>query len=417
MLLDARTTVPNDPDYIHLDPPIEDDSETLSLSHALRLSKYQGPIRLSRVEVLEPEIAHALVEHRGRELSLPAVRLLSPEVAGLLTGYDGQLTLDGLWLLDSIPLAGKLASQWKAQGVAAVYPNFSVDVAEALDLWPPPSPRWPPGKTFEDGAKLPMLWVLDDEERSKLSHAEQRALEKWQEYSTRRAELANAVLRDIKNRTGVGLFIDEVMGEPSLLAPIVEAEKRFCTAWVINETVPPDDPHSTGWFYINKEAECVGPITWQELEAAKDRPHPYFYWQNLDSPGPRISDITIGPRDCDDSDSRDEKAALACLLAGELYTKVIRESLRWTGEYAAEFGMPEEETIDLMCRHFLKLEDIVKWGLDLVPALKSIPHVGRLRGRLRGVATLKSILSNKEYDLDANERRHIRKWIRRFEKE
>lgn len=174
---------------------------------------------------------------------------------------------------------------------------------------------------------------------------------------------------------------------------------------------------STGWFYINKKHECIGPATWQELEAAKDRPYPYLYWRTLDSTGPRISDIQIGPNHCDDRDSRDERAGLACLLAGELYAKVIRNSLRLADQYAAECEVPEEEKLDVMCGYFLRLDDITKWGLELVPALKSIPHIERLQGRLRGVATLKTILSNEEYDLDARVRRHIRKWIRRLEKE
>lgn len=401
----------DDPNFLYRQPPTEDDSESLSFSHALHLSKYLGPIRLSRLEVLEPEIAHALVGHRGRELSLPAVRLLSPEVAGLLASYDGQLHLDGLWLLDSIPLAEKLAGQWKAQGVSAAYPNVSVEVAEALDLWPPPSLRWPPGKTYEEGAKLPMFWAFADKEKSKLSHAEQQALEKWQKYSTRRSELADDVRRNIKKATGVDLLVDEVMGKQSLLAPLVEAEKRFCTAWLIREVVLPQDAESSGWYYINEQADCVGPITFRELEAATDRPTPHFYWQMLDGPGPKISDIQLGPGNCLDSDSKHERAALACLLAAERYRAVIRELLSFMSD-----GTLSTYDIDSLCHHYQKLDVIVECGFELWPALRSIPHVDRFSGRSACVGLLNTLLDENSDDLGIEVRRHVKKWIRRLGK-
>lgn len=394
---------------------VEDDSETLSVSqaqHCARLVSHGRHLRFTRLQTINSEVAHILTGHPSGALSFPAVRFVLPEVATILASYEGTLHLDGLWILDSIPLATKLTPQWKAQGCAATIPNITVGVAQAIDLWPPASRRWPPGKTNEEGAKLPQLWTLDREAQSRLSEEEQHALQKWLAYHRKRRELTESVIDDAKKATGVELRVSEMSGQPSfvepLLAPLAEAEKRFCTAWRINQITLPTPPDSTGWYFLNDQGECVGPITWQELEIATSRLRSFFYWRASDGSGPRMADISIGPRGCEDKDTVLERAGLTYLRAAELHREALQEVVN-----LASVDSLTEFDIDAICR-LAELDATVDRGIALCPTLSDIPNLDRLRGRSDCVDLLTDLLDEHADMIDGPLRNHIRKWIRRL---
>lgn len=393
----------------------EEDSETLSdsqLTHFTTLLSNGRHLKFTRLHTITPKLASILTGYPDGALSFPAVRFLLPEVATILASYEGTLRLDGLWMLDSIPLATRLAPLWKAQGCAATIPNITVGVAQAIDLWPPASPRWPPGKTNEEGAKLPLLWTLDREAQSRLSEEEQHALQKWLAYHRKRRELTESVIDDAKKATGVELRVIEMSGQPSfvepLLAPLAEAEKRFCTAWRINQITLPIPPDSTGWYFLNDQGECVGPITWQELEIATSRLRSFFYWRASDGSGPRMADISIGPRGCEDKDTVLERAGLTYLRAAELHREAIQEVMSLASVDSLTWF-----DIDAICR-LAELDATVERGIALCPTLSDIPNLDHLRGRSYCVALLTDLLDEHADMIDGPLRNHIRKWIRRL---
>ena len=394
---------------------VEDDSETLSVSqaqHFARLVSHRRNLKFIRLQTITAEVAHILTGHPSGALSFPAVRFLLPEVATILASYEGTLHLDGLWILDSIPLATKLTPQWKAQGYAATIPNITVGVAQAIDLWPPASPRWPPNKTYQDGARLPLLWTLDPEAQSRLSEEEQHALQAWLAYHRKRRELVETVVSDAKKATGVVLQVSEIVGQPSfvepLVAPLAEAEKRFCTAWRIDKITLPTPPDSSGWYFINNQGECVGPITWRELEATTDLPRPYIYWQAIDGSVPRMADISIGPKDSEDRDTVYERAGLTYLRAAELHREALQEVIN-----LASVDSLTEFDIDSICR-LGELDATVDRGVALWPLLNGIPNLDRLRGRSFCVDVLSELLEEHADMIDGPLRSHIRKCIRRL---
>jgi len=394
---------------------VEDDSETLSVSqaqHFARLVSHGRNLKFIRLQTITAEVAHILTGHPSGALSFPAVRFLLPEVATILASYEGTLHLDGLWILDSIPLATKLTPQWKAQGCAATIPNITVGVAQAIDLWPPASHRWPPNKTHQDGARLPLLWTLDREAQSRLSEEEQHALQAWLAYHRKRRELVETVVSDAKNATGVELQVSEIVGQPSfvepLVAPLAEAEKRFCTAWRIDQITLPTPPDSSGWYFINNQGECVGPITWRELEATTDLPRPYIYWQAIDGSVPRMADISIGPKDYEERDTVYERAGLTYLRAAELHREALQEVIN-----LASVDSLTEFDIDSICR-LGELDATVDRGVALWPLLNGIPNLDRLRGRSFCVDVLSELLEEHADMIDSPLRSHIRKCIRRL---
>ena len=422
---------------------VEDDTETLSVSqaqHFARLVSHGRHLKFIRLQTITAEVAHILTGHPCGALSFPAVRFLLPEVATILASYEGALHLDGLWILDSIPLATKLTPQWKAQGCAATIPNITVGVAQAIDLWPPPSREWPPGKRSKEGWKLPLeawnrtspsqpgvfkitrrlepelrmlqLRRLHREGQSRLSEEEQHALQEWVAYNSKRWELAESVIDDAKKATGVELRVSEMSGQPSfvepLLVPLAEAEKRFCTAWRINQITLPTPPDSSGWYFINNQGECVGPITWRELEATTDLPRPYIYWQATDGSVPRMADISIGPKDYEDRDTVYERAGLTYLRAAELHREALQEVIN-----LASVDSLTEFDIDSICR-LGELDATIDRGVALWPLLNGIPNLDHLRGRSFCVDVLSELLEEHADMIDGPLRSHIRKCIRRL---
>jgi hypothetical protein len=566
--------VPDDSDY-----PIEDDSETLSFAHACRLAKELQSLQLSQLREIEPEIAHALVGHKGRSLSFPSVRLIPLEAAGILASYDGVLQLDGLWMLDSVPLARKLFEQWKTLGHEATYPNISVEVAEALGLWPRPSSCWPPGKTRTEGGKLE--WELSTKD---LSNDERRAVEQWQQYSSTRAkklndaltllhdstprvahrryeqesdplilsavrfipqyiaeiiawyegtlyldglwlldsiplarrlarqweeqggeakypnitvEVAEALgiwpppssmwppgktraegarshleliadgefldsldsderyaieqwgrysfrrkmkrgeaLRKFADRSGTKLLVLENPHLPSSASFLADMEQEFRTTWVIDEVEHPPCP--VGWFYISKDGIRIGPVTLTELQAAKDRPSIYIYWQTplakeyelalrsgptaecvgslqesiqkrvMNEASAHIPDITavrVGPPKFAD-EQHNEVLGLRCLQLAAQCIKGANRG-RW-------LRVNTVEGVTALCEESERIEGIVKLGLTLCPPLKSLPNISGLDVRQASIASLHKRLEQGE-SLPDDVRFQIREWLNRLQ--
>jgi hypothetical protein len=424
--------VAEEPRKTDLELDVEEyDSDHLLPGRASVLAKHRGPLRLTCLEEIEPQIAKILVTHRGGQLSLPAVRLLSPEVAEILAGYEGRLSLDGLWLLDSLPLAKKLASQWKTQGVTAAYPNLSIEVAENLDLWPPESPRWPPGKTSEEGAKLPIHWAFtSDESTSGLSTEEKQAIEMWRAYSRRRDALVRDVLDSVKQECGLDLTVIEMSGTPSMLSSLAMAEKRFRTSWWITEVA---EQPTQGLFYLSDNG-IVGPVSWEDMEAATAKELAYYYWDTekvrrrpradiftemredwasvSESSGLRWSDMQVGPRDGEKDLRTGHEAAKACLIAAENVAKIVRE-LVWASSFDT---LSRKEEIDSFFDWFERLDDLTEMACFLAPELKALGTIEKLKGRAWGTHQLGEWLHEFRFDCTEDWKRHVRSAINRLSK-
>jgi len=388
-----------DSELPHLASPVDDDSEILSHTHAIQLAKSQAPLRLTRLRKLEPEIAYALVGHRGNELSLPAVHQVSPGVGGILATYKGRLNLDGLMILESVPLAHKLWSQDSTHRH-----DLSVDVATALDQWP--------------------LFVERQGNLSHLKPEERRALgDKWRAYRSRRDELTNGVLEDIKSKTGLTLTIRETTTAPSIASIITDAEKRFGSTWLITHVALP--PSRMKWFYIDDNTcQCVGPVIWEQMP--HDQGRPYFCWpesQGAESftdywevallgarNGMPIKNVEIGPPKVNPDLCRYLVAGLSCMIAAEKSAYCIRESL------SLRDYMPDEDFISYACQHLERIDDLRHMACQLAANLSVHPTAASLKGREWGIDLLEGWLDRYESDFSTDEKRHVRKWIRRLSK-
>lgn len=397
----------DDAEYSKLSVPIEDDSESLSLAHATRLAKHRAPLLLSGLKELEPEIAHILVGHKGHELSLPSLLYITPEVAGILADYEGTLRLDGiallsdaeaerlaehkgtlelggLYMLTSIPLAKKLAIQWRSKREGTIYPNIVVEVAEALDLWPPASDRCP-------GDKPDLLEALFGSSSTPANIRKPyrtMGLEyQWKRYRNQRHDLLDAALRAIRDEYTLvsdGLDVRRVENMP---ARLTEVENRFCI------TLAPTFPYKEDelFDYVDQAGNCLGPFTADTLkEIIQTLGTAWcFYWPCGDP---------------DDSYDRSKKAphnpigptllSDVCLAVGSHSTVPFlgRTSLRllqawsdylvWFFENIDCHLNESTQDFDWMCDQAESMDNIAELAFTLTPQLREIPVELNIRGRL-----------------------------------
>jgi len=424
---------------------LDDYSESLTEDHARNLARHTGALQLHRIVSLDVDSAKALVRHKGQFLSLPSVRLLTKEVAETLATYNGRLMLDGLWMVDSVPLAKALSRRWLKNIDNFPYPNLSVSVAEAINKWPEPSKMWPPGMTGAEGAKGlggSDGWrsVTDPENArvpswritSGVSVEETRAIKEWLHYSEQRHTRLQAFL-DEQNTRGYGLSIAEAPYKErspignTPLSELAKYETMFCTRFWITDVR--HAPVLLAWFYINTDNKCIGPLTREQFDSAKDKSDPCLYWMKAlpmgtpmymvfdkltelnnpeaDSDNPRISDIRIKRAADSCVPWRAQAAGLACLQAAERLLPEVRDTSLFEWKYDFE--------VDFVCKHYQRIDSLMALGVDLCPQLEHIPNVDRFRGRAICIEFLEELLMDQS-DEDSELRPHIKKWIRRLRK-
>jgi len=112
--------------------------KSLSPEVATVLAGYEGELSLNGLETLSPEVAAALARHPASarfaiaDISLNGLTRLTPETAAALAAHQGAVALKGLQALDSLPLAQKLARQWgelELNGLTTLTPEIAAILA------------------------------------------------------------------------------------------------------------------------------------------------------------------------------------------------------------------------------------------------------------------------------------------------
>ena len=102
------------------------------------LARCEGELLLNGLATLSPEAAAALAHHAPAanfgvaDLSLNGLTRIAPETAAALAAHQGAVALKGLQVLDSPPLAQKLARQWgelQLNGLTTLTPEIAAILA------------------------------------------------------------------------------------------------------------------------------------------------------------------------------------------------------------------------------------------------------------------------------------------------
>jgi hypothetical protein len=372
--------------------PFEFDGETISLSQASSLAERPGPLVLSRLLELAPATAQILVKHKGRDLSFPAVWRLSAKNAEILAAYDGTLRLDGLtllmpdaaeklaehegilrldglWMLTNVPLATKLALQWRSEGIGAPHANITIAVAEVIDLWPPASEKWPPYRI--NGFVAGTVGMP----------------EKWEAYRNRRADMIALALVELRAEHALTTDGLDRQRADHFASHVAEVEQRFFI------TLAPRYPYKKDqvFDYVGTTGDCFGPVSGDKIREVIETlgeeccfywpcgdPDDDYDWSNKTPTNP------IGPSSIQDVRLAEGIRAKSPFIE-RMSLLLLQGAWQYVGWLRAEYPYFEElatSDFSCLCEQAESLDKTVELAFSLTPQLRKIPWPPSLRDHL-----------------------------------
>jgi hypothetical protein len=373
-------------------PPLDFDQVTIRLADAKRLANHTGPLVLSQLPELAPAIAEILVTHKGKDLSFPAVSQVSSKTAGILAKYKGTLRLDGvmllgtdtaeslaehegnlrlggLWMLTNEKLARRLATQWRTEKPESEYVNITSEIAEAIDLWPPPSTRWPP---YRINGFVAGVIGMD---------------RKWKEYSERRADMITLALMELRAEHALTTDGLDRQRAEHLASHVAEVEQRFFI------TLAPTYPYKKDQLfdYVGTTGDCFGPVSGDKIREVIEAlgaeccfywpcgdPDDEYDWSNKSPTNP------IGPSSIQDVRLAEgieakspfmERMSLLLLQGAWQYVSWLRAEHPYFEELATS-------DFSCLCEQAESLDKTVELAFSFTPQLRKIPWKPSLRDHL-----------------------------------